>query len=244
MNRWMTAILLSLVCVVQARAGALLVNETTYDSSKVVKSTTSVGETSIRLDVQGEKGNNTVIYRGDKQTFWMVNDKDKTYTEMTKEQMDAAAAKMEAAMQNMPPALRKMMESKMGGASVDKPKYVKKATGEKVGKWTATRYEAEDKKGVRKIWTVPSRTIDITESDLAAMKQFSKFFEKFGQNKSDFFKFDRTDLGFAGMPVKTVMMESGKVKSSSELKEATRKDFPPSTFEVPAGYKKKEMKGM
>jgi hypothetical protein len=243
MKRFVMAMVLSLAFTVQVRAGALMVTETTYDSSKVAKSILSVGDKSIRVDIEGEKGNNTVIYRSDKQTFWMVNDKDKSYTEMTKAQMDAMAQKMSDAMKNMPPAVQKMMAGKMGGA-VELPKYVKKASGEKVGKWTATRYEAVTKKGVRKMWTVPAGTIGITPSDVAVLKEFAKFFEKFGKNQSDFFKFDRNDMGFTGVPVKSVMMEGEKVKSTSELKEAESKSFPDSTFDVPAGYKKKEMKGI
>jgi hypothetical protein len=242
-NVWMFLGALFLM-VSMAQAGALMVNETTYDGSKVVKSTISVGDQSIRVDVEGEKGVNVIIYRGDKQAFWMINDNDKSYTEMTKKQMDDLAAQMEATMKQLPPAMRKMMAGKMGGAAEPGPKYVKKATGEKVGQWTTTRYEAADKKGVKKIWTTPQGSVQLTATDLAALKQFSKFFEKFGANKSDFFKFDRTDLGYTGVPVKTVMMEGAKVKMSSELKEATKKSFPASIFDVPAGYKKKDMKGM
>ena len=237
MKRWMAAIVISMACALQARAGAWLVNETTNDSSNVMTSRISVGDNSIRVDVQGEKGTTTLIYRGDLQVFWMVNDKDKTFTEMTQAQLD----KMAEAMNNLPPAMRKMM----GAGAADVPKYVKKADGQKVGQWTATLYEAEGKKGPQDLWTVPVTAIHLTEADLGALKGFSKFFGKFGvNNKDDFFRFDRNDLGFTGIPVKTVMMEGGKAKRTSILKEAAKKDFPASTFNVPAGYTKKEMKGM
>jgi len=227
--------------VSQAMSGALLVNETTYGSRQVVRSTTLVGTNAVRVDVVGDQKNNTVIYRTDKRCFYMVNTKNKSYTEVTKERMEALAAQMDADMKRLPPSMREMMAGKLGVPPNAAPRYVKKARGEKVGKWTTTRYEAQDKKSVRKMWTVPPSAVSLTASDLAALKDFGAFFERFGTNRGDYFKFDRSDLGFAGIPVKTVLMEGGKVQVTSELKDAVKKDFPASTFEAPKGFKRKTL---
>jgi hypothetical protein len=244
MEKFVIAIALSLGLSVQVFAGALLVNETTYDSSKVVKSTVSVGEKSIRVDVVGGKGIRTVIYRGDQQVFWMLNEKKKIYTEMTKAQMDKTEMEMEKALKELSPSMRKRMQKKLGIPWNNATKYIKKPYKGKIGNWKATFYEAEENGKTQKMWTVPEWSLGLTASDLSILKEFSKFFERFGRNESDFFKFDRTDLGFAGVPVKTMVMEKGKAKSVSELKESIPQSFPASTFDVPAGYKKKEMKGM
>jgi hypothetical protein len=232
-----------------------MVSESQF-GDKTVTSTTKVGDQSVKIEMQGEKGMTSVIFRGGKQVFWMINDQDKTYREMTKAQMEEMAAKLEKAkaqmadsMKNMPPQqqamMKKLMGGKMAGGAADAlPHYVKKASGEKAGKWTADRYEAEKASGLQKIWTVPYGTLGLKESDLAALKEIAKFFEIFGQNKSDFFKFDRKDLGYTGIPVKTEVIEKDKTVSSTLLKEAGPKSFPASDFDLPAGYAKKEMKGL
>jgi hypothetical protein len=164
--------------------------------------------------------------------------------------LEKAKAQMADSMKNMPPQqqamMKKLMGGKMAGGAADAlPHYVKKASGEKAGKWTADRYEAEKGAGnVHKMWTVPYGTIGLKASDLDALKEIAKFVEKFGQNKSDYFNFDRKDMGFSGVPVKTDVVEKGKTVSSTLLKEAGPKSFAASTFEVPAGYTKKEMKGL
>jgi len=244
MKKFVIAIVLGLGLPVRLFAGTLLINETTYDSSKVVKSTVSVGEKSIRVDVVGGKGIRTVIYRGDQKVFWVLNDRKKTYIEMTKAQMDKADAQLKKALQELSPSMRKRMQKKLGVPWNNATKYVKKPSKEKIGKWKATLYEAEENGRTQKMWTVPEWSLGLTASDLSILKEFSKFFERFGRNESDFFKFDRTDLGFAGVPVKTMVVEKGKVKSLSELKETIPQSFPSTTFDVPTGYKKKEMKGM
>ena len=68
---------------VSARAGALMVSESQF-GDKTVTSTTKVGDQSVKIEMQGEKGMTSVIFRGGKQVFWMINDQDKTYREMTK----------------------------------------------------------------------------------------------------------------------------------------------------------------
>jgi len=241
MRQGLFVVFLSVVGVCQGLAGVLWVNETTYGSRQVVRSTTLVGTNAVRVDVAGDQKHNTVIYRADKKCCYMVDTKGKTYTEVTKERVDALAAQMDSAMKIMPLAMRKMMMGKMGAPQTAAPRYVKKASGEKVGPWTATRYEAQGEKELRKMWTVPYSSMNLGASDLAALKDFGAFFEKFGSNRGDYFKFDRSDLGFAGIPVKTVLMEGGKVKVTSELKDAMKKDFPASTFEVPKGFKKKPL---
>ncbi len=251
---WLAVALLG--ASVQARAGAFMMSETSYNGKAPVMSRISIGSDAVKTEIQGEKGYTTVIFRGDKQLFWLIDDKDKSYREMTKEDAERMAAKMKDAqaqmaesMKNMSPEQKAMMEKYMGGkmgaaAGSALPKYVKKASGEKAGKWTADRYEApKGKDGVRKLWTVPQGTIGLKAEDVAVLKEMAKFFEKFGANKSDYFQFDRQDMGIRGIPVKSLTIEGGKTTSSTILKEAGSKSFPSSAFDLPSGYSKKEMKG-
>lgn len=243
MRRWALAGWLLVTIAPGAFSGAFLVNRTTYEDGRVVQSTTSVGDRSIRVDVLGEKDIQSVIYRGDRKIFWVLDGKKRTYTELTQDQMEKTLARMDALLKAMPASTRHAFGERMGTA-LEKPAYVKKSSRIKVGPWLATYYQSEGEACVRKLWTVPKKSLHLTSSDLSAMKVFSRFFERFGRNRSDFFKFDRTDLGFAGVPVKTEVIEGGKVRSVSELREASEKVFPPETFEVPRGYKKKDVKGL
>jgi hypothetical protein len=160
----------------------------------------------------------------------VLNDRKKTYIEMTKAQMDKTEMEMEKALKELSPTMRKRMQKKLGIPWNNATKYVKQPFKEKIGKWKATFYEAEENGRIQKMWTVPGWSLGLTASNLSILKEFSKFFERFGRNESDFFKFDRTDLGFAGVPVKTMVMEKGKVKSVSELNESIPQEFSASTM--------------
>lgn len=256
MRRTVFWVLFALVSASRLDAGTVMFSETVMDG-KTTLSVMSVGDKSIRVDVKGDRDSSSVIFRGDKKLFWIVDAKKKTYQEMTKAQVEKAAAQMknasaqmEAAMKDMTAEqkamMRKYMGNKMAATSKEEtPKYVKKASRQKAGKWTADRYEAPfGKNGVQKIWAVSQGVVQLTASDMAVLREMSSFFEKFGSNKSDYFKFDRADMGFRGIPVKTEIVERGKTTATTLLKDVTRKKIPASTFELPAGYKKIEMKGL
>jgi hypothetical protein len=227
MRQGLFVVFLSVVGVCQGLAGVLWVNETTYGSRQVVRSTTLVGTNAVRVDVAGDQKHNTVIYRADKKCFYMVDTKGKTYTEVTKERVDALAAQMDSAHEDHASRDAQDDDGQDGGSPDRRSKIREESLRREGGSVDGDPYEAQGEKELRKMWTVPYSSMNLGASDLAALKDFGAFFEKFGSNRGDYFKFDRSDLGFAGIPVKTVLMEGGKVKVTSELKDAMKKDFPP-----------------
>lgn len=245
----MRKILLSLVlaaAVTGAPAGVLMVQETVSGKGKPVVSRVSIGVKAVRMTVEGAEGG-SFIYRADKQLFWSLNDKDKTYVEMTKKdlekmagQMDSAMAEMQAELKNLPPEQRAMVEKMMAGKAGGKPeparRYLKRASAEKVGVWKADRYEWAEAKCKETIWATTSAT-PVTASDMAVLKDMSAFFGKLAKGKTRGLAFDRESAGVKGVPVKAVISD-GKTMTTTELKEIKKSDFPAGTFEVPNGYKK------
>lgn len=83
---------------------------------------------SIWAPLEGRKDagdDSHLIYRGDKQTIWVIKDSDKSYMEMTKasidamgQKLDGAMAQMKAELEKMPPEQRKMMEEMMAKQGV------------------------------------------------------------------------------------------------------------------------------
>jgi hypothetical protein len=80
-----------------------------------------------------------VIFDGAKQVLYIINSERKTYTEMTRADVDRMATQLQSMrgmMANMPPAQRAQMEARMGGAGAPlKPEY-KRAGTDHVGRWT------------------------------------------------------------------------------------------------------------
>ena len=135
-----------------AADGVLLVQKTTTGASERT-SQIQIEKTRMRAEVEGPNGLQVMIFDGTKEVLWAINPERKTYTEMTKAdveqmagQMNAAMAQMQAQMAQMPPAQREQMERMMAGrmggmmAAAPKTEYRKTGTG-KVGSWTCDTYE-------------------------------------------------------------------------------------------------------
>jgi hypothetical protein len=221
-----------------------------------VVSRISVGAFSARLEVKGERNFTALIFRGDKQLYWRIDDKSKTYREITADDV----SHMTTVLQSIQPQLAQSMNSmtaeqkaavfqympqgtSMGSVSPSSSlKYVKKASGEKAGRWTADRYECVGAGGeIRRLWTVPKDVLNLTDQDLNVLKALVAFVDKFGTNQSDYFKLDGSALGFSGIPVKSEIVR-GTRTITTEMKEAKKKNFAASVFDAPSGYAKKDMK--
>ena len=143
----------ALVLPGMVRAGVTLEGEhKTLDGSQLPFTyTVSIDKDKVKM-VSSSSADNAFIYRADKGLFWMVDSKAKTYTEMTKKDiesmantMDAAMKKMHEQMASMPPEQRammeKMMKENMPAQSKGKTTYKKTGSG-KVGSWACDKYES------------------------------------------------------------------------------------------------------
>ena len=207
-----------------------------------------------RIDM-GLNPGNYMIYRGDKNAFWIVDTQKKTYMVMTEKDIDAMHAKMDAMMaklheqmKGMPPERQKMMEEMMakmsaGGAQGPRTTYRKIGDGGKVEGWATEKYEGHrDSAKVSEIWTTSPKNIGIQESDVKVLKDMAKFFQKFAKGMPDLI--GNKENGLEGMPVKSIGYKDGKVRWESDLKSVKKEDLAASLFEVPAGFAEKKMDKM
>jgi hypothetical protein len=247
----MRNILLLVACLAAApsHAGVLMVQETTASGTgKPIITRLMLGGQAVRMEAEGAE-RTLAIYRADKQLFWMCDPKAKTYVEVTKQdlesmagRMDSALSQMQAQLKDMPAEQRAMVEKMMkqqAGAAKEPSarRYAKKLTGDKVGKWKADRYEWSE--GARKetIWTVAAAGAGIAASDLAVLKDMSAFFGKLAKGRAQGLAFDREDSGVKGMPVRSRVQDGSDV-TETVLKDLVKSDFAPAVFEIPKGYKK------
>jgi isochorismate hydrolase len=210
----------------------------------------------LRVETADADQNQVIIFRGDKNLFWMIDNDKKTYSEMTqkdmeklKVQMDNAQKMMQEQMKNMPEEQRKMMEKMMPGgmskAKKVKTEYRKKSSGVKVGKWSCTHYE-EFKEGKKsgEMWTADWNQIDLDRKDMQAMGQMGKFFEALSQDASDLMQIGSEEWekehGISGMPVRWIDYKDGESGSEGAVNEILKQNIKPSFFEIPSGYPKGE----
>jgi hypothetical protein len=188
-----------------------------------------------------------------------IDDEAKTYSEMTRAdvdrlsgQMSGAMAQMQEQMKNMPPEARARVEEMMKGrglataaASSASTEYKKIGT-DRVGKWTCDKYEGtRNGEKVSEVCTVAPTALGFSPADFEVTKQMAEFFSKLmPQGAEQMFRIGAsTPTHFAGVPVRSITFRNGAADGVSEITDVSRQSFPDSTFAVPAGYQKRDMMG-
>ena len=203
----------------------------------------------------GEKG--TVLFDGTKQVIRLVNYDKKTYTEMTKADVDAMGqkmstvmAQMQEQMKSLPPEQRARMEEMMksrgmpGAAAPPKITYRKVGT-DTVGRWTCDRYEgSQDGQKVAELCTVDPTALGFLPEDFEVSRKLAEFFKRLvPQNGDNLFRMGKVeDQGFSGVPVKRVF-SAGSRQSVTEITQVSCEQFPASSFDVPAGFRQQALGG-
>lgn len=190
------------------------------------------------------------IARLDKQLFWMLNPKKKTYSEMTFAQMeetmkkaggkmDAAMEKMNKEMAGMPKEQREMMERMMGGkmpgtqsdAAVEMQKTADRKT---IAGYACTKYVAlQDGKEFMTMWV--TKDVQGFESLMADWKEFTKrmsaMTSRFAKGAADAYK------NIDGFPMQTTvsMMNNSVTTTVTKIE---RRTTPAREFDIPSGYTK------
>ena len=270
----MSSIILSVVIfsfgyfINSATAGVVITSAQTFSGKTPMPMGPMTGKVyldngKMRVEMSGDKLNQTMIYRLDKKLFWMIQP-DGSYTEMTDADLqkmmsglsnaaEKMKSKMEEAMKNLPPAQRKAAEdAMMKGATqpikFSPPIYRKIASGEPVGSWSCDHYEGS-MDGVKNqdIWTVDPKTLGLQDSDLQGMKTLADYFKGMSKNQpkaASSFDIGSTDPQmYQGIPVKSIYSMK-EMTIQSEVKEIVRKDLDQSLFELPANAKKIEIPAM
>ncbi len=104
-------------------ADGVLVVETSTVNGNPRATQVQIERSRMRTEIAGQNGTSqVVIFDGTKQVLYMIDPAAKTYTEMTKADVDAAGAQlgdamaqMQKALEGMPPAQRAQMEAMMKG---------------------------------------------------------------------------------------------------------------------------------
>jgi hypothetical protein len=249
----------------EAADGILIAQKMTSASGAVTTNQIEIEKTRMRAESEGAGGHKMkIIFDGTAQLMRTIDDDAKTYTEMSKADMDKMSAQMSGAMaqmqeqmKNMPPEARQRMEAAMqgrgmpgmpgppaGGATATTE--YKKVGTDRVGKWTCDKYEGtRSGEKVTELCTVPPATLGFTPGDFEVTRQMAEFFAKLvPQGADQMFKIGSPAAnGFSGLPVRTVTFRNGAPSSTSEITDASRQNFPDSIFAVPAGYTRRELMG-
>ncbi len=185
----------------------------------------------------------TMIFRFDKELAWTINHKDKTYSELTFDQMQQGMKKaksaMAEAMKDMDPAereqMKKMMRDKMGGMMGEEGTL-------------AVSFEPTAKKKtiqgydchlvIMKMGDKPMIEMWLTDK-FNIGDDFIKTYQKMGLFKGDV----ATNFNLKGFPIYTVLdmdMGMGKMKTETTVIKIVSTSISDSEFELPKGYKKIE----
>jgi hypothetical protein len=237
-----------------AADGILIVQKTTGGSGAMTNNV-QIEQNRVRAETQGRGGGTQgLIFDGTKQTLWIVNDAQKTYTELTKadvdrlaSQMSGAMAMMQEQMKNMPPEQRARIEAMMagrgmpaGGAPSAKLVYKKVGT-DTVGRWACDKYEGyEGDRKASEVCTVDPKVLGFAAGDFQVTRELADFFGKLAPQAAQQIFAMGDQQGYNGVPVRTIIFTGNGGQVTNELVDVKRQSFPASTFEVPAGYTKTE----
>jgi hypothetical protein len=235
-------------------ADGILIVEKTTSGTTTATNQVQIEKTRMRAEsARPDGGKQIMLFDGGAQVMRMIDTDKKTYTEMTKADVDrmgaqlaGAMAQMQEQMKNMPPAARAQMEAMMKGrgmapGATAKTEY-RKAGTDKVGKWTCDKYDGyvEGQK-TSEICTVDPKTLGFAVTDFQVTQQLGEFFKTLmpGGNADQMFTLGKNDpQGFSGVPIRRTYAVAGR-QTTIELTDVSRQTFPDSTFAVPAGFEKK-----
>jgi len=216
-----------------------------------------IEKTRMRAETGGGDRAQVVVFDSAAQLVRMINPTRKTYTELTKAdvdrlgaQMAGARAQMQDQMKNLPPEQRARLEAMMKGrgmaapgAAAAKTEYRKSGT-DKVGKWTCDKYDGYrgDQK-VSELCTVNPAILGVAIADFEIAREAAKFFAQLApQNVDQMFSVGGPDQGFSGIPVRSIV-SVGANQITTEVTEVARKVFAEDSYAVPAGFTKQDLPG-
>jgi hypothetical protein len=203
-----------------------------------------IDATRMRTEMVGPNGaTNVTIFDGGKQVLYIIDPARKTYTEMTKADVDRVGAQLQGAtadiqsqLEKLPPAQRADIQAMMKGVEL-------RRTGtDKAGRWTCDKYDvilAGQKIGER--CTVNLAVLGFTAMDFGVMGQMGAFYSAMAPQMAGQVPGPSgiDPGGSSDFPVKTVMMLPGAI-TTTELIEAGRQTLSDSLFAVPAGFTRQD----
>lgn len=187
-----------------------------------------------------------VIARLDRERFYFVSTKEKSYWELTFAEMEARAkkstakldaemAKMQDEMKNMPPEQKKMMEQMLGGQmgalanKESKVEVIRAGESKRISKYPCTKYVATSGgKELLTVWT----TNDVKGFD-ALRKDWDQFSKRMMLMNPGGAKLAEAMAKVEGFPIESSIMQIVTTVTRVESRST-----PAADFEVPAGFKR------
>lgn len=211
------------------------------------KSTTVIYLTDnfLRMDFSGNVKDNSIIIDLSKDIILSIDNKLKTYIELTKsdiEKLKTILGNANSKMENAEGENNKAPnENSLPGG--DELKYVKSSSVNQLGNWKCDKYEAL--KGtdlISEIWTINWKDSGLKNEYYESLKKLHEslnvFSEKLGITAGV------NNFGLAGeknFPIKSVDYEGKLTVRTSEVKEITEQEIPAKMFELPQGLTKKNL---
>jgi hypothetical protein len=240
------AVALVLASALTARAGFVITGEhKSLDKTQPAFTyTLSVDKDKVRIESTNTP-ENFIIYRADKGVFWMIDGKEKSYTEMTRENIESMTQKMNEAMKKMdeqlaqlPPEQRESIKKSMKAMMPGGGKMTFKKTGMgKAGAWSCQNYESYSDGAKRAdMCLADPKAVGIPDADFKSFKDMTKPFEKLARDMAGFLPPSEVE----GIPVKSVFYKDGKATGESNIKSVKSESLSANLFELPAGLTKRE----
>ncbi len=233
------------------------------------RTSVAISDGKVRTEsvVNGQKS--TMIYRSDKDLFWIVDDAAGTYREITRsdmnkmmKQVDKALQKVREQFESLPPEQRKLMKEMMGSqlgafgklmgsqitafakkdASPD-INYVKIGDGGEVNGWSTVKYEGKlDGTKVSEVWAAPASVVNVGPVEMKTMESMISIFREFaGKIGMDSLTVPGPEGGLEGLPIKVIIYSDGAPASAYTVTSIEQRDLPASDFEVPPEYTKEAL---
>ncbi len=244
---------------VQLNAGTQFEMVTTYPDGSEEAGAVSVQDGRLRIEV-GESDTASMIYRDDLPAMIAIDHAEQRYMVIDKATMDNVAAQlnsarqqMEAALKDLPPAQRAMMEQMMMGripqveVAIPEQTLMDMGSGGDVNGYSTRKYQMKsDGIPVRNLWVASWDQVEGGEELSQSFVAMSGFLQEMlaalplvaSQMSNPYELLDQLD----GLPVRTVELDSaGQPESTSEVRSVTSMDFTPDYFEAPADYQRQEI---
>jgi hypothetical protein len=227
-----------------AQSGILIVQKISSggaDSTSQVQ----IDRTRMRTEMADPSGSKQVlVFDGDRQVLLMINQERKSYSEITKAEVERLGGQMQDMMAKMPPEMRAKMEAMMKGRGMSAGAPVqtvyKRAGADRTAKWPCDKYDGyQNTEKVSEICTVAPGVLGLTADDFAITQQLVAFFKTLmPQAAGQMFGLGKTEeQGFSGIPIKSTFTMGGRT-TTTEVTDVSRQTFPDAVFAAPAGFRK------
>ncbi len=209
----------------------------------------------VRMEVTRPDNTGAVlIFRGDRNVIWSVNDKQRTYTEVDRAKVRAILERSDATRKQMQKEFDKVPQEKrmetlhmlaQGAPKKKREPPTIKPTGRTDTVGAIPCHEVEilrDGEKRREVCVADWKAAGITKADLTALHDLNEFEDDTvgslgGRSQDDALElFDLLD----GLPIRVRTFRGGQPRTELRVVRVARKAVDAKLFEVPEGYKKRE----